>query len=102
MMDRIRDSYGNQDWPNKDDKAYSSLFIDLMDDYNQRIKNEYFDISLPNDNVSGYTLKTLNSSLKYFRGLPSTSNYIKKYIAKPAGVTDAKLDELFKKYDEIW
>lgn len=84
----------------KDKKEYSSLFIDLIDDYNQSIRNAN-SRTYPNDSATGYTMKTLSQSIisKSF-GLSSLESNLK--ATKPAGVTDTQIDELFKRYEEIW
>lgn len=80
-------------------KEYSPLFIDLVDDFNQ--KATYNDSKYPNDQLFGYTMSTLNKILKKSYGLSSLKSNLKSG-SKPLGVTNAKIDLLFKKYEEIW
>ena len=90
----------NQDlWPTyKNDKAYSPIFIDLIDEYNQMTSKGS---NFPNDQVSGYTMYKLNQILKKTYGLSSLKANLKS-SDKPTGVSDTKIDLLFKKYEEIW
>jgi hypothetical protein len=81
-------------WPFVDDKAYSPIFIDLMDNINQRTA---FGTGFPNDLISGYTLSYINFNiLKNSYGLSSLRDEVKKH--KITGVTDAQVDQLFALY----
>lgn len=100
--------YAHQYWPYensgssiiKDKKEYFSLFIDLVDDYNQSIRNAN-SRTYPNDNVTGYSMKTLSQSIiSKSYGLSSLKSNLK--ANKPAGITDTQIDELFERYEEIW
>jgi len=90
-------------WPLYCDKTYSPIFIDLMDNVNQRT-NIYANGVLvwdgsthPNDMISGYTLSYLqNNILIYSYGISSLRDAVKNH--KIAGVTDAQIDELFALY----
>lgn len=87
-------------WPDdKEDLAYSPIFIDLIDNINQRVV--YNSYTYPNDQVSGYTMYRLNQILKKSYGLTSLKCNLKS-SNKPLGVTDAKIDLLFKKYETTW
>jgi len=84
-----------QDWPYKNyENEYSPLFIDLIDDYNQRlvlgVRTDGFEYA--NDSVKGYDLATLNNILIKSHGLESLSKNLKKQ--KPSGVTDSQIDNL--------
>ncbi|MCQ2219574.1 MAG: hypothetical protein MJZ33_14020 [Paludibacteraceae bacterium] len=57
--------------------------------------------NFPNDQVSGYTMYKLNQILKKAYGLSSLKANLKS-SDKPTGVSDTKIDLLFKKYEEIW
>lgn len=83
-------------WP-LSNLSYSPLFIDLVDNLNQKIK---YGGNLPDDNVSGYNMAQLNLILLKSYGLSSFKQEVKS--KKPVGVTDAQLDLLFKRYEEIW
>ncbi|MEW5847070.1 MAG: hypothetical protein AB1777_12505 [Bacteroidota bacterium] len=97
--------YTNQlKWPFVNDKDYTPLFIDLIDNSNQR-NNVYINgaivhygsISYPNDRISGYTLSYIqNNILRNSFGLSSLRDEIKKN--KISGVTDADINELFALY----
>jgi len=88
-------SNGEDGWPLfVDDLAYSPIFIDLMDNVNQRTA---YGSGYPNDLISGYTLSYINSYiLRNSYGLGSLRDQIKSH--KITGVTDAKIDELFALY----
>lgn len=85
----------HQNWPKKSrDLAYSSIFIDLVDTYNQG-KN---DTDLPYDEVSGYSYSVLNVLLLDSYGLSSLKKNVKKW--RPYNVTNEQIDKLFEKYEE--
>jgi hypothetical protein len=86
--------YTNQlKWPFVTQKEYSPIFIDLMDDVNQRYKGAGY----PNDLISGYTLSYIqNNILRNSRGYSSLRDEVKSH--KIAEVTDAMVDELFMLY----
>ena len=86
---------------------YSPIFIDLIDDNNQRYKDNSTVISntiYPNDKIKGYTLSSIqNNILKKSYALASLKDAIKAY--KTGGVTtdnkaitDADVDELLRLY----
>ncbi|NOU19512.1 MAG: hypothetical protein HOO91_18305 [Bacteroidales bacterium] len=80
-------------WPFVDDKAYSPIFIDLMDDNNQRTLSS----RLPNDLIKGYTLSYVNwYILRNSYGISSLFNEVKNH--KITGVTDTQINELFALY----
>jgi len=86
---------GRQDWIRgaaNFNSDYSPVFIDLIDNFNQ---NPIF--GGPVDNVSGYTLSGIESTfLKNVYGSISLRTALKNN--KPAGVTDAQIDELMSFY----
>lgn len=84
-------------WPNSGNVSYSPLFIDLADNLNQKSR---YGRNFPDDNVSGYTMALLNTILLKSYGLSSLKQEVKS--RKPIGVTDAQLDLLFKRYEEVW
>lgn len=90
---------GIQDWNQntEQNKDYSPLFIDLIDDYNQSRGNSEY----PNDVVSGYNLKFIQDSIiqDVFSYDLVTSNMFQH---KRPGVTDAHLRQLLLKYDEVF
>lgn len=95
---------GRQLWRKSNSNwEYSPIFIDLIDDFNQRNGGTYFGISLagstnfPNDNITGYTLSYINYNiLRDSYGLSSLRNAIKSH--KLTGVTDSNVDDLFALY----
>ncbi|MBN1182270.1 MAG: hypothetical protein JXB49_08290 [Bacteroidales bacterium] len=89
-------------WPSGD-RAYSPIFIDLIDNFNQRYSGwdgitwHNGSSSYPNDRISGYTIQYIqNNILVDSYGLTSLSNAIKNH--RITGVTDADIDELFVLY----
>lgn len=86
---------GNQSWLRSDPNwEYSPLFIDLMDDFNQRT---YYGSNYPNDNIKGYPLSNIfNHILKDSYGINSFEKAIKKY--KLTGVTDVDIENLLEFY----
>lgn len=84
----------------KDKIEYSSLFVDLVDSYNQSGRNTT-SRTYPNDSITGYSMKNLSSIVKKSYGLSSLKTNLK--AAKPNNVTNNQIDELFKRYEEkIW
>jgi hypothetical protein len=91
--------FNNQrDWPlHGGDIAYSPIFIDLVDNVNQRFVFHGGDSRYPNDNVTGFTLENISRYiLPGSYGLTSLKNAVKSN--KPMGVTDAAIDDLFALY----
>ncbi len=77
------------------DKAYTPIFIDLMDNENQRVVQS--DSSLPNDKISGYSLKYIQDNiLKESYGFSSLRDAVKAH--KISGVSNVDIDELFALY----
>ncbi|MFN8436298.1 MAG: hypothetical protein U0V72_01570 [Cytophagales bacterium] len=97
----IRASYpldrGYQYWNKSVNAKYSSIFIDLVDNFNQSSQsyrdennNSYIGI---NDPVSGYSLPNIEATfLKYVYGASSLREQCKKN--KPTGVSDTQIDVL--------
>lgn len=113
-IDYNHDYGGGQLWTNKTDekghsKPYTPLFVDLIDDINQRnggnlgYINHYStytftgNFDYPNDMISGYSLQYIqNHILIDSYGLTSLRTAIKNN--KIPGVTDAIVDSLMAKY----
>ena len=92
----IDETYMEGSWPSvKRSKSYSPLFIDLVDDVNQNKEDE----SAPFDELSGYTIYSINAAIPNFRSLSDIEKFMKQN--KPKGVTDKLIDkylETYKKY----
>lgn len=93
-------TYNNQDWepgtmPNGKSYCYTPLFIDLMDNYNQRTSSN--NNNRPNDNISGYTLEYIqNNILVSSYGLSSFRDALRAH--KINGVTDNDISQLMELY----
>ena len=86
-------------WPNgTSSKEYSPLFMDFMDNSNQRVK--YSNNTLPNDAVSGYTFSTLGNILMSSYAIHSLKTGLRANL--PEGVTSADIDALFEIYGANW
>ena len=82
-------------WTKSINPDYTSVFIDLVDGFNQNV--QWGNSSLPNDSVTGYTLAGIESNfLKHAYGQGSLTDQLKNN--KPAGVTDAQIDLLMNSY----
>lgn len=95
--------YAYQYWaiPIYTDPEYTSLFINLVDDYNEFGHNYGTNqeplITTLDDRVSGYDFSFIQSNfLKNIYGTASLSTKLKEF--KPAGVTDADIDLLLSFY----
>lgn len=86
------------------EKEYSSLFIDLVDNYNQSsanfVKADGTSVRYPNDTVTGYTPATLVWMLGNIYSMNGVKQTLKNN--KPTGVTDTQIDNLFVLYAEYW
>ena len=91
--------YYEESWPNVSNVRYSPIFLDLQDDYNQRIEMD--NSSLPNDVVCGYTGSQLSGILN---NSAYTLSALKTKVkaSKPSGVTDYDIDTLFDVYESNW
>jgi hypothetical protein len=75
-------------------RKYTPIFIDLIDNYNQRV--QLGDNSLPDDNVSGYTIRQLEDILVGSRTLTELRN--KVFNTYPNNTTRNQLNTLFSGY----
>lgn len=76
---------------------YTSLFINLFDDFNELGESFGWRTGVVNDQVSGYNLGTIQSVfLKHCYSHSSLSTQLK--ANKPAGVTNAQIDLLLSFY----
>ncbi len=83
-------------WPFVYDKAYSPIFIDLVDRINQREKKGP---DHPNDMIDHYSISYLNHNLlKNAADIRSLQNEVARH--KLDGVDDFKIGELFELYLE--
>ncbi len=91
--------YAYQYWNNTGlDPDYTSLFINLIDSYNELgnfFPNEGIYGSV-NVQVAGYTLPQIESWLNNFFNLQSLALQLK--ANKPGGITDAQIDLLLNSY----
>jgi hypothetical protein len=99
---------GMQTWrKSQSDWEYSPIFVDLIDNFNQRNSGWHWGQSgriwhdgspnYPNDRITGYTLSYINSNiLRNSYGLSSLRDAVKNH--KLTGVTDADFDDLFALY----
>ncbi len=89
--------YWNSD---RNSNKYTSLYINLIDDYNENNKillNGY--IGTIDDQVSGYTLPFIESNiLKHAYGLTSLANELKSHKPSGSSITDAQIDLLLSFY----
>jgi hypothetical protein len=83
--------------------SYTPVFIDLMDDYNQRVggmingKTESGRLSLPNDLIHEYSLSYIQDNiLKDSRGIHSLKDSL--YDNRLTGVTISDIDQLLALY----
>jgi hypothetical protein len=74
---------------------YTSLFIDLVDNYNQSLASD----QRPKDRVFGYTLYMLERALDESRSLDDLKGRIRD---KYDNATEDNLDELFDNFKELW
>lgn len=83
-----------QSWPvGSSDKEYSSLFVDLVDNYNQGANNP----ALPFDEVYGFSYSTLNVLLLLSKDMESLKENLK--IWKPSFISNVQIDKLFECYE---
>jgi hypothetical protein len=80
------------------ERKYTPLAIDLIDNNNQRA-NRGGNTDFPIDRVSGYTIRNIEDALVQKTTMNAWRDQLK--FNKPAGVTDALLDELFLNYTPI-
>ena len=89
---------GYQYW-NQNNWDYTSLFINLIDDFNENnlIFDGFLIPSIVNDGVTGYSLQFIEQNLlKHVYGVSTLETLLR--ANKPVGVTDLQLSELLKSY----
>ncbi len=90
--------YGYQYWNSDIGSDYTSLFINLVDNFNEN--GAFFPLynitGNINDNVSGYSLGSIESFLKHCYGISSTREQLKSH--KPINVSDDQIDLLLNNY----
>jgi hypothetical protein len=87
-----------QYWQKTNSPNYTSVFIDLVDNYNQYNFNFIpYGKSTVNDQVTGYSLSGIESTfLKHVYGLSSLKSNLKNH--KPSGITDSQIDLLINSF----
>ncbi len=90
-------NYGYQSWYLGRNDFYTPLFIDLIDDFNQ--KTYYNGDNRPDDKVKNYTLSSIESILFGVRDYEVLKAMLK--MNKPVGVTDGDIDDLINYYRNI-
>jgi len=91
-------TYAYQYWSNGTSSDYTSLFINLIDNFNENGHSfQGWGIGTVNDQVSGYSPANIEDEiLSGSYGLSSLSTELKAH--KPAGVTNAQIDQLLNSY----
>ncbi|MFM6975592.1 MAG: hypothetical protein ACKOW2_01930 [Sphingobacteriaceae bacterium] len=83
---------GYQEWTHSYDWKYTNIYINLIDNYNEKMLFGTVD-----DNVKGYTLAYIESNmLRHIFTLKTLKKQLKAH--KPNGVTDADIDKLLIYY----
>lgn len=86
--------YKHNNWPYVEDKAYSPIFIDLVDRINQRVS---LGPKYPNDLIMQYSISYINQNiLKNSLDINSLREEVKNH--KLEGVNDFQIQELFMLY----
>lgn len=90
--------YAYQYWSIGTNEDYTSLFINLVDNFNEIGENfNPHPVGSVNDQVSGYNLASIQANyLKHCYSHSSMAPYLKGY--KPVGVTNAQIDLLMSFY----
>ena len=83
------------------DKAYSPIFIDLIDTDNQHLlySSSYTDYEFPDDNVSGFTIPQIRSIINQVYNISDLKTKIKG-LTSDQTVKD-NIDILFETYEKI-
>jgi len=82
------------------DDIYTSLVIDLIDDFNQR-DAVGTDLSRPLDRVSGYTINQIESALYNNSGVALFSNWKHNLLNMFDNPTESFLHEYFNNWDQL-
>lgn len=97
MLEYLDDLKNEQVWPDVSRSIwYSSLYIDLVDSYNQGKYND----ERPFDEVSGYTMPLIDSKLTSMKSYIDVENFVKSN--RPSNVTDSQINKLLKLYKQKW
>ena len=72
------------------------MFIDMIDDYNQSLK----DISRPFDDVYGYSISLIDKNLTTLKSYSDVERFMLNN--KPAYITNSQIYTLLKLYKEKW
>ena len=86
-----------QNWPNVGRSLYySSLFIDMVDTYNQGENNP----KRPYDEISGYSMELIDGKLVTMKKYTDVETFMKNN--RPANVTNNQINTFLKLYKEKW
>jgi hypothetical protein len=97
MLEYLDDLKNEQVWPDVSRSIwYSSLYIDLVDSYNQGKYND----ERPFDEVSGYTMPLIDSKLTSMKSYIDVENFVKNN--RPSNVTYSQINNLLKLYKQKW
>ena len=89
-----RDGY--QKWDKGSDNYYTPLFIDFIDEYNQK---QRIGGDRPNDRISGYSISSLEMILFGVRDFTLLRSFLKQN--KPQNVTNDDVDNLIDFYSNL-
>ena len=91
--------YSYQYWNSGINGTNTSLFINLVDDFNQFGRPFFgFGNGVVNDQVTGYTLPFLESNVLPYTGTGTAAFNQRLIDTEPVGITDAKMDLLLSFY----
>lgn len=109
---------GRQNWPYSNrtlskissNMEYSPIFIDLIDDVNQRnyMDKDWFSMivrtstssELPNDRISGFTIKQIQDNISSFKSYSDVRDYVKNAWAGSNKSKQNIVNELFTIYEK--
>jgi len=77
--------------------SYTPLFIDLVDNYNQKEQIKPSLVHYINDNITGYTMPELESYLSTVHNQSALRKELKRN--KPAGITDTQIDNFLEQFE---
>lgn len=99
IIDKLDNNNSEQNWPNTSRPLrYSPLFIDMIDEYNQ--KKDPHSSNVPDDNIDGYTISKIDGSLTQIKCYNDVESFMVKN--RPASVTINEINTFLKLYKELW